>query len=155
MACLKRQLAKTITGIGHQRRSGVRYQRHGFSGLQRGNELRSRFIGIVFVIGERTRADAITLKQDAGDAGILAGENIGRGQRFQRADGDIAKIADGCGDEIKRRLQRPRRNGGRADPEFLRRLSGIAVRYFLRHTASNHSGRPLPAGRSGFFLYGQ
>lgn len=95
MACLKCQLTKTITGIGNERRSGIGYQCHGFSGFQGGDELRPRFVRIVLVIGEWPRANAVAFKQDTGDAGILAGENIRRSQRLQRTDGNIAEIADG------------------------------------------------------------
>ncbi len=150
MPGLECKLAEPVTGIGNKRRSRIRHQRHGFSCFQRRDELWPHFVRIVLVIRKRTGTDTVTLEQDARDAGILAGENISRSQRLQRANGDVAQIADGGGDEIKRALQRTRGNCGRPDPEFLHRLPGVNLRCFFRHTASNHSCRSFPAGRSSY-----
>ncbi|MNS89715.1 hypothetical protein D3C72_1237350 [compost metagenome] len=56
--------------------------------------------------------DAVAVEQHAGDARVLAGQYIGSGQRFQRAQGDVAKIADRRRHEIERDVERARGNAG-------------------------------------------
>ncbi len=58
----------------------------------------------MLVVGHQRRADAVALGQLAGDAGILAGDAVGRRQGFQRAQADVAEIADRRGNEIKASL---------------------------------------------------
>ena len=57
-------------------------------------DFRPRQRGVVLVIGLELRRDAVALGQPAGDAGVLAGDDVDAGQRFQRAQGDVAEIAD-------------------------------------------------------------
>ena len=59
--------------------------------------------GMVVVGDERTIAerDAVDLHQLARGAGVFGGDHIGRGQNIQRAQGDIAGIADRGGDEVE------------------------------------------------------
>ncbi len=106
-ASLDSQRREAIAGIGNQRRPGVGDEGHGFSLREEGEQARPGLVGIVFVIGEGPVANAVAVEQYAGDAGVLAGEHVGSGKRFQRTQGDIGEIADGRGDEIERRLQRP------------------------------------------------
>lgn len=95
------------TGIGNKGCSGVRHQRDAFARRQRSNQLFTGLCGIVLVIADRTARYAIAVEQDAGDAGILASQNIDGSQRFDAAQRHIAEIADRGRDDIKRRLQRP------------------------------------------------
>ena len=81
-------------GIGNQRRAGIRDQRDRGALRQPFQDFRPRQRGVVLVIGFEQRRDRVALGQPAGDAGILAGDDVDAGQRFQRAQGDVAEIAD-------------------------------------------------------------
>jgi hypothetical protein len=105
-AFVARRGDEAVARIGDQRGAGVGNERDGLAGLQRRDQLRAGGIGIVLMIGDGFRLDRIAVEQAAGDAGILAGEDIAGGQRFERADGDVAEIADRRGDDIEARLQR-------------------------------------------------
>jgi hypothetical protein len=51
----------------------------------------------VLVIRLELRRDRIALGQAAGDSGVLAGDDVDAGQCLQRAQGDVAEMADrGC-----------------------------------------------------------
>jgi hypothetical protein len=80
-------------------------------GLKGGEQPRPRFVGIVLVIGVGAVLDAVAIEQHAGDAGVLAGQHIGAGQRFQRPQRDVAEIADRGRDKIKAGLLRAGGNG--------------------------------------------
>ena len=83
--------------IGDERRAGVRYQRDRFAGGEPCQELRPRRGGVVLVVGRERCGDAVMVEQLARDPRVLAGDQVGRGQRFQRAERDVAQIADrGC-----------------------------------------------------------
>ncbi len=77
--------------------------------------LGSGFPGIVLMIGDRALPDAVAVEQDAGDPRVLAGEDVGAGQRFQRAQRDVAEIADRRRHQIERRLDRAGGDLGLAD----------------------------------------
>ena len=70
---------------------------------------------IVLVQGDAAPLDAIVVEQPRRHAGILAEDDLGRGQRFERADGDVAQVADRGGHDIEARRQRRRREGGAGD----------------------------------------
>ncbi len=92
-------------GSGHQRRAGVRYQRQRAAIGEQGQQPRAGALGIVVVIGGQRRLDAVALHQPVGDAGVLAGDEVGAGQRLQRAHRDIAEIADRRRHDVQARLQ--------------------------------------------------
>ena len=81
-------------GIGDQGRAGVRHQRDRSALRQFFQDLWPRQCCVVLVIGFEQRRDRIALGQPAGDAGVLAGDDVDAGQRFQRTQGDVAEIAD-------------------------------------------------------------
>ena len=61
--------------------------------------LRAHALGIVLVIGQQRPADAMAGQQFQADPGILAKDGIGALQDLERAQADIAGIADGrCND---------------------------------------------------------
>ena len=72
-------------GIGDQGRAGVRDQGDRGALPQPLQDFRPRQRGVVLVIGFEIRRDRVTLGQAAGDAGVLAGDDVDAGQRFQRA----------------------------------------------------------------------
>ena len=74
-------------------------------------ELRPRRRGVVLVIGRQRRRDAVMVEQLAGDARVLAGDQVGGGQRFERPQRDVAQVADRGRDQMQaagepRRLDR-------------------------------------------------
>src|SRR5262249_50996892 len=73
-----------VTGVGHERRPGVRDQRHGGAAGEPGDELRSRLGGVVLVIGSERGRDAIMVEKLAGDACVLACDEVGGGEHLQR-----------------------------------------------------------------------
>jgi hypothetical protein len=106
VAGLDRRLRQTVAGIGDQRSPGIGDQRHGLALFECREQPWASLVGIVFVVGVGAVLDAVAIEQDAGDAGVLAGEHIGASQGFQRAQGNIAEISDRRGDEIEPRLLR-------------------------------------------------
>ena len=98
-----------VAGVRHQRRSGVRDQRHRQAGLEIGKERGAGVFGIVLVIGEHPPLDAEAMQQLGGDARILAGEAVGPGDEFQPAQGHVAEIADRRRHQIEARLRLRRR----------------------------------------------
>ena len=85
MAGLARRAHQLVAGIGNQRRAGIGDQRDRFAVGKPRQQLRPRLGGVVLVIGRQRRRDAVMLEQLAGDAGVLAGDDVGGGQHFQRA----------------------------------------------------------------------
>ena len=81
-------------GIGNQGRAGIRDQRDRSALRQPFQDFRPRQRGVMFVIGLEQGRDRVALGEPAGDAGILAGDDVDAGQRLQRAQGDVAEIAD-------------------------------------------------------------
>ena len=69
-------------------------------------QLRPRLGGVVVVIGRQRRRDAVMVEQLAGDAGVLAGDQVGAGQHLQRPHGDVAQVADRGGDQMQAGRQR-------------------------------------------------
>jgi hypothetical protein len=77
------------------------------------------------VIGRQRRADAVAVKQFAADAGVLAGDQVGAGQRLQRPQRHVAEIADRGGDDIEPALD-------------LRRLDRLAAKKVMPMWAAAH-----------------
>ena len=55
---------------------------------------RPRLRRVVLVIGRELGRDRVALGQSPADAGILAGDDVDAGQRFQRAQRDVAEMAN-------------------------------------------------------------
>ena len=87
--------------IGNQRRAGVRHQRDRGAVGEPAQQLGPRLRGIVVVVGRQRGRDGVAVEQLAGDAGVLAGDQVGAGQRGKRAQRNIAEIADGGGDDVQ------------------------------------------------------
>ena len=77
IASVQRQLAEPVTGIGHERRACVRNKRHRLASLQSRNQSRPYLLGIMLVIRIGAITNAVAFQKNAGDARILAGQNIG------------------------------------------------------------------------------
>jgi hypothetical protein len=58
---------------------------------------------VVLVKGDLRLVDVVMLEQHARRARILAGDVVHAAQGFQRAQGDVAQVADGCRNEIEHR----------------------------------------------------
>ena len=95
-----------VTGIGNQRRAGIRDQRDRLPFAQAGEQLRPRLGRVVLVVGRERRCDAVMLGELAGDAAVLAGDHVGGGQRLERAQADVAQVPDRRRHQIKARGQR-------------------------------------------------
>src|SRR5262245_3769622 len=104
-----------VTGVGHERRPGVRDQREGGAVGEPGDELRSRLGGVVLVVGGERGGDAVMVEELAGDARVLACNEVGGGEHLQRSHGDVAQIADRGRDQIE--AGRQRRCDGRVTME--------------------------------------
>ncbi len=111
---LARRAHQLEARIGNERRAGVGDERDRFAGGEPRQELRPRRRGVVLVVGRQRRRDAVVVEQLAGDAGVLAGDHVGRGERLQRPQRDVAQVADRGGDEVQ--------SGG--EPRRLDRLPG-------------------------------
>ena len=92
-----------VAGIRYQRRARVRHQCDRLAVREASEQLRPRFGGVMFVVRREWRCDAVTFGQLAGDAGILAGNDIGTREQFQRTQADIAQVPDWRGDKIEAR----------------------------------------------------
>ncbi len=88
--------------IGNQRRAGVRHQRHAPSLLQRCDQLRPGLGRVVLVICDRPLPDAVAVEQHSRHARVLAGEHVRPRKRLQRAQRDVAEIADRRRHQIER-----------------------------------------------------
>jgi hypothetical protein len=53
------------------------------------------------VIGANRPADPVVIKELAAPARILARNHVGGGQDFERAEGNVAQIADRRGDQVE------------------------------------------------------
>src|SRR6516225_1474952 len=115
-----------VTGVGDERRPGVRDQRdRGILG-EPGDELRPRLGGIVLVIGGERGGDAKMVEKLAGDARVLACDEVGGGEHLERPHGDVAQIADRSGDQIE--AARKRRRAGRVAVEDVGASGAVAER---------------------------
>ena len=143
-----------VAGIGNKRRAGIGDQRDRLALGQAGEQLRPRLGGVVLVIGRERGRDAVMLGQLAGDAAVLAGDHVGGGERLQRAQADVAQIADRGGDQIE--------PGGRRrglDDRPVKRITarpgafgGFAIFRHARHSRRGFSGRHSGANSLSFSL---
>ena len=114
IACASHQLE---AGVGDERRPGVRYQCNALAGGEPGHQLRAGRRGVVLVVGGERRGDAVMVEQPSCDAGVLAGDQIGRGQGLERPQRDVAQVADRGGDQMQ----------ASSEPRGLDRLAGQKV----------------------------
>jgi hypothetical protein len=59
------------------------------------------FLRIVLVIGLHRHLDAIALEQPPAHPRVLAPDEVGRGERRQRPDRDVAQVADRGRDKVQ------------------------------------------------------
>ena len=88
-------------GIGNQRRSGIRHEGQRRAAREPGEQMRPHDRGIVLVIGDERRRDAIMGEQGLGDPRVLRDDGVGRGERRQRPKRNVAEIADRRRDDVK------------------------------------------------------
>ncbi len=94
------------SGIGHQGRAGIAHQRDALSPMQPLQQTRPLAPGVVIVIGGEGFGDAMDGQKLAGDTRILGGNDIAPPQHIQRPQGDVTRIADRRGRDIKARRER-------------------------------------------------
>ncbi len=92
--------------IGHQGRAGVRNQRDGGARGEASDQLRAGFGRVMIVVGYERRGDPIVIEKLAGHPRVLAGNQVGRCQHFERPHGDVTQIADRGGDQVEAACQR-------------------------------------------------
>ena len=90
-----------VARIGDQRRAGIRDQGYGFACRQPLQDLRPHRLGVVVVIGDERRRQAVVVEQLAGHARVLAGDEVGGGQNLQRPQGDVAQVPDRGRDRVE------------------------------------------------------
>jgi hypothetical protein len=88
------------TRVGHKRCAGIGHERDRGAGGEPGDKLRPRFGGVVVVIGRQRRRDGVMVEEFSGDPCVLAGDQVGCGQDLERAQRDVAQIADRGSDEM-------------------------------------------------------
>src|SRR5262249_61270219 len=92
-----------VTGIGHERRPRVRYQRDGGSLAEPSDELGAHMGRTVLMIRGKRSRNAIMVEKLAGDARVFASDEVGGGKDLQRPHGNVTQIADRSGDQIESR----------------------------------------------------
>ena len=102
-------------GIGEQRRAGIGDQRNGLPGGYPGDDVIGLGPLIVFMQGNAPPLDAIVVEQTRRHARILAEDRRRSGQGLERADGDVAQIADRGRHDIEPRRQGRGGKGGAGD----------------------------------------
>ena len=98
------------SGIGDQRRAGVGHQRDRRAIGKPAQQRRPRLRRIVVVVGRERRGDGVAVEEFSRHPRILAGDQVGAGQRRERAQRDVAEIADRGGDDVQSRSE-PRHVG--------------------------------------------
>ena len=83
VARLLRGAHELESGIGDKRRAGIGDERNGGAFGQPAQQRRPGLRGIVVVIGRERGFNPIAIEQLTGDAGVLAGDQVGAGQRGQ------------------------------------------------------------------------
>jgi len=76
-------------GIGDEGRSRIGDKGHRLATAHALDEQRPHALGIVLMIGQEWRANAVAREELGGDARILAGDGIDALQRGERAQGDV------------------------------------------------------------------
>ena len=90
-----------VARIGDQRRAGIGDEGDGLTGREPLQDFRPHRFGIVVVIGDERRRQAVVVEQLAGHARVLAGDEVGRGQNLQRPQGDVAQVPDRGRDRVE------------------------------------------------------
>ncbi len=81
MARRNRRLDQFVSWIGNKRRTGIGNQRQSLLGSQPFQNNRAHLGGIMLVIGQNRRGDAVMGQQHLGHALVLGQNGIGRRQR--------------------------------------------------------------------------
>ena len=89
-----------VTGVAHQGRAGVRYQRHRLAPAQPLHQPVAQPPLVVLVVGQGRCLDGEMVEQSGAVAGIFARDEIDAGQHLQRPRRHIPQIADGRGHHI-------------------------------------------------------
>ena len=88
------------TGVGNERGSRVAHQRDAGAGAQPRQEFGAfpRRIGIV--VGDERPGKTVDGEELGGGARIFGGNKVAAGKHVQRTQGNIARVADGRGDNV-------------------------------------------------------
>ena len=135
--------------IGDQRRAGVGDQRDRRAIGEPAQQRRPRLRRIVVVVGRQRRGDGVAVEELARHPRILAGDQVGAGQRRERAQRDVAEIADRGGDDMQPRSE-PRHVGLVTVEDIVPGRSLLPAGRLARHFA--HCGKssalhPRPSWR--------
>ena len=108
-----RLLDEQRAGVGQRGRAGIADQRHIPARVHDPQKLGGGGALVVLVQCNRARRDGVPREQRAAGARVLAGDQIGSAQRFDRARAGVAQVADRRGDDIEAAWDHPV-NGARA-----------------------------------------
>ena len=90
-----------LAGIGDGGRARVGHERAAFARKQLGKHFLAARAAVVFVVGDQRLFGQRTGGQQLlGDARILGGDEIHRGEHLARAGRQVAEVADRCGNQI-------------------------------------------------------
>ena len=103
------------------------------------------------MIGCQRGRDGVTVEQLAGHPRILAGDHVGRREGGERAQGDVAEIADGGSHDMKPRGDSAGIHGMAAKGIRALRTILLPSRHCVRVAHRRHPS----AGRSGRHAYGE
>ena len=134
-----------VAGIGDQRRAGVRDQRQRRAAGQPRQQVGPHHRGVMLVIGDKRRRDAVMGQQRLGDARILCDDGVGGGEGRKRAERDVAKVADRRRDDVQALADRlnfgPKAEGGEGAGEAEARAAG---RLAVAAAPARIKVRPVP-----------
>ncbi len=111
-AFIERRAHELIAGIGDERRAGIGDERHRLPGADAGEEPRPLPRRIVLVIGREFGTDAEMAEQLAAVPRVLRRDQFGAGEHGERAQRDVAEIADRRRHEIEAGFERLREEIG-------------------------------------------
>src|SRR5205809_3838567 len=92
---------QSVSGVGHERHTGIGDQGDIGSGEQLGHQFLGARGFIVFVITDERPADFVVVEQVASMARILTSDQVHFAQGAYGAVGDVFQVADGRGHEIE------------------------------------------------------
>ena len=81
----KRRGDKLVTGIGDERRAGIRHKRQRRAIGEPGDEVRPHHRGIMLVIGDKRCRDAVMGEENLRDPRIFRNHGVGRRKRRESA----------------------------------------------------------------------
>ena len=87
-------------GIGNRGRAGIADERHGFSLRQQAQDFPRGVALIVLVQRDKRRGDPVVLQEPHGNPRILGGNGGYALEHVKRAQRDIGKVSNRCGDYI-------------------------------------------------------